>query len=313
MQKLAHIALLLAFGFPDWAIAQSQQPSPRIPEAQTSGQTKTDDNQQKPPTNQNPAEESPIVTLRIRGPKPDTASGPGQNTNNGERNSTDWWMFGATVGIGFIGLLQLAAFVVQAIYLAKSATEMQNTTFAAKKASDDQIAYGHQIERAYLSGGGGPQVVLADRGTQTTPGVTGGGTTKHLGIDQIPTGYFQLDINNHGKTRGEILEYGYGFWEADKLASLPPSPPYRWVYFKDQIGPGTQSRPIKRVKIPKGKSVIFGRYGYRDIFGKLHSDGFIQDGGAPISPPHASYIESDPDWDLPGIGNRTYEEEEPQT
>jgi hypothetical protein len=128
-----------------------------------------------------------------------------------------------------------------------------------------------------------------------------------------PTDWFQFDINNHGKTKGEILEYGYGWCEADKVSELPKRPVYQWVEFRDQIGPGTQSRGIKRLKIPPNKPVIFGRIGYEDIFGKRHSHGFIQNLGKPIAPPHASYTESDPDWDLPNVGNRSYEEEEPQS
>jgi hypothetical protein len=171
--------------------------------------------------------------------------------------------------------------------------------------------HNQQVERAFVSGGGSPELRPADdetirqwrdAGAEIPPGAT----------VAVPTGRFRLDINNHGKTRGTIVEYGYGFCEADEVAHLPERPEYRWVYFRDQIGPGTQSRPIKHVQIPDGEAVIFGRYGYLDIFGRRHSDGFIQNGGTPIQPPFPSYTQSDPDWDLPHVGRRDYEEEEPQ-
>jgi hypothetical protein len=186
-------------------------------------------------------------------------------------------------------------------------------TNVIRSINSKQLATTGDVERAYLSGGGAPEIQRIDRGAQTVPGTTGGSTTIHLGYDLRPTGYFRLDINNHGKTRGNILEYGYGFCERDKVNELPAKPDYRWVYYYDQIGPGTQSRPIKRVKIPETKSVIFGRYGYLDIFGERHSDGFIQDGGTPIAPPHRAYTEADPSWDLANVGKRNYQKEEPQS
>jgi hypothetical protein len=293
--------------------SQSQGPPASIQKAKNDSQGKPEDNQQNTTKNQSVSDEPPIATIKVFGPKPNATDGANQNTSQNQNYPTDWPMFWATIGIGCIGALQLAAFIKQAIYMRDSAEEMKKTTAAAEKASDDQIAHSHQIERAYISGGGAPQAHIVDLGTETVPGVMGGGRTKHLGVSSVATGYFRLDINNHGKTRGEIIEYGYGFCEADKVSKLPSQPHYRWVYYKDEIGPGTQSRPIKRVKIPKGKTVIFGRYGYRDIFDQYHSDGFIQDGGAPIAPPHSSYTEADPDWDLPHIGKRKYESEEPQT
>jgi hypothetical protein len=74
----------------------------------------------------------------------------------------------------------------------------------------------------------------------------------------------------------------------------------------------TGTGPGQATENPDGKPVIYGRISYRDIFGRVHSDGFIQNAAQPITPPHASYIESDPEWDLPKIGRRLYQEEEPQ-
>ena len=185
-------------------------------------------------------------------------------------------------------------------------------TFTIWKTNQNQLTYSQQVERAYISGGGAP--ILEEVNTLTMGGVTyyprsGQRPVKHF----RETGWFRLDINNHGKTKGQIVEYGYGWCEVNKVADLPERPVYKWVYYRDQIGPGTQSRPIKRVKIPADKRIIFGRYGYVDIFGKCHSDGFIQQAGIPIAPPHASYTEADPEWDLPNVGKRDYKKEEPQS
>src|ERR1700739_4780980 len=94
----AILAALVSVSF-----AQSQGPSPSASQAQGSGQNKPANDQQTSAANQNPASESPIVTLRILGAKPNAANGAAQHANEGRNNSTDWWMFGATVGIGLIG------------------------------------------------------------------------------------------------------------------------------------------------------------------------------------------------------------------
>jgi hypothetical protein len=174
----------------------------------------------------------------------------------------------------------------------------------------NELNHSQQVERAYLSGGGAPEY------EEFTTMTTGAYVPRKPHLAPKPmkhvrdTGWFRLDINNHGKTKGQIIEYGYGWCEVDKVADLPERPVYKWVYYRDQIGPGTQSRPIKRVRMPIGKPIIFGRYGYVDIFGNRHSDGFIQHRGNPIAPPHPSYTEADPAWDLPDIGRRKYEQEE---
>jgi hypothetical protein len=311
MLKPANVTLLLALCFPGWALAQSQQPPSRPAETQTGHQGKVESNQQTPSNSQNGADEIPIATIRIVGPKPNAAEPTAQHTNESRDNSTDWWMFGATVGIGFIGLLQLIAFITQAIYMRKSAKEMENTTAAANQVSDDQIAFGHQIERAYMSAGGGRQPPR--RLTPIEIAQAGLGPESFGQVYMVESEWFQFDVNNHGKTPGEILEYGYGWCAVDKVANLPEFPDYRWVAFRDQIGPGTQSRGIKRIKIPPDEPVIFGRIGYKDIFGKLHSHGFMQEIGKPIAPPHPSYTETDPPWDVPNVGKRNYQEEEPQS
>jgi hypothetical protein len=177
----------------------------------------------------------------------------------------------------FVFILQLIAFAVQAVYMRRSAAEMRKTTEAAEKVSRDQIAHSHQIERAYISGGGAPEVNLVDLGTETTPGAMGGGKTVSLGIAKIPTGSFTLCVNGYGKTPGELWRIGIGFCEAD---NVPSEPDYRVFDHHDWFGPGTMGRPIHRLAIPKMKNpAIYGRFFYRDIFGGNHSSGFINELG----------------------------------
>src|ERR1700682_5849539 len=151
--------------------AQSQQPSQGVPQSQTNDQAKTESKQQNLTDSEKRADEIPIATIRILGPKPNAANNTDHHTEESRNYSTDWWMFGATVGIGFIGLLQLIAFIKQASYMAESAKEMKKTTDATVKASLDQIEHSHKIERAYISGGGAPAVIMADLGTERTLGV----------------------------------------------------------------------------------------------------------------------------------------------
>jgi hypothetical protein len=193
---------------------------------------------------------------------------------------------------------------------AASAAAVAYFTFTIWGTNKRQLERSEDVERAYMSAGGAPQMrelsaaEMAALNLQPPP--PPGARVR------IPTDWFQFDINNHGKTKGEILEYGYGWWEADKLAELPRLPPYKWVEFRDQIGPGVQSRGIKRIKIPSNRTVIFGRIGYRDIFGKPHSHGFMQELGKPIAPPHRSYTETDPPWDLPTSGRETIKRKSPK-
>jgi hypothetical protein len=186
-------------------------------------------------------------------------------------------------------LLQLIAFIVQAIYLAKSAGEMRNTTAAAERVAQDQIAHSHQIERAYMSAGGVPEtrVVIVNVPISSEPFAQ---TIPHAQGREL-TGRFEVHINNHGKTPGELMQIAIGFCDAD---NIPPEPIYDPQPFHDWIGPGTQSRPMDHRPIPTDRpaTAVYGRLYYRDIFGGSHSSGFIQRGSAPLLGP-APYTASD--------------------
>lgn len=124
-------------------------------------------------------------------------------------------------------------------------------TWTIKRINDAQLRHAHQVERAYISGGGGPEVLQNGMATET----------------------FILCINNYGKTQGELLRYGVGFCESD---AIPETPEYAWVDYRDWYGPGTIGREIARYGIPKlQRPVVYGRFLYQDIFGGKHSIGFI--------------------------------------
>jgi len=165
-------------------------------------------------------------------------------------------------------------------------------TFFLFRATNGLLRHAPQVERAYISGGGGPAVrmILSEQTAQFM---------RKIGVPPeptpVPTGDFQLHINNHGKTPGEVLEYGIGFCEA---SAIPPGPIYISYHFQAWIAPGTNGLPIAEIPIPQDltRPVAYGRFHYRDIFAKVHSAGFILEitGGKskPILAPEA-YTSSD--------------------
>jgi hypothetical protein len=181
-----------------------------------------------------------------------------------------------------IAALALIAFGFQAWFMRASARQTRRTT-------DDQLAYGHQIERAYMSIGGVPEKQIVERT------IIEDDHQRHVRELQL-TGRFEVHVNNHGKTTGELMEIAIDFCDAD---DIPDQSNYDPQPFHDWIGPGTQSRPIDWRDIPDDRpaSAVYGRVYYRDIFGKDHSAGFIQsislDGStAPLLAPR-EYTSSD--------------------
>jgi hypothetical protein len=151
-------------------------------------------------------------------------------------------------------------------------------TWTIKRINDRQLAHSHQIERAYVSGGGAPEVEEHDLGTETTqsPMVGIGSRTRHLGIERRPTGNFVVCVNNYGKTPAELQWVGIGFCD---VQNIPEAPTYNFVYRLDRVQPGDRGRPVFNAAIPKGMTVIYGRFYYLDIFGGRHSCGFINEIG----------------------------------
>jgi hypothetical protein len=188
----------------------------------------------------------------------------------------------------FTGVLALAS-IGQGFMLLRTDKITRRAADAAKESAD----HIPRVERAYLHGGGEPI------GVQMWP--------EKDGVQNLPT--FRLDINNHGKTPGELLEYGIGWCRISEIDDLPLTPHYKWYYYRDFVQ-SNAPREIKKLKMPNdipiSDAVIFGRFGYKDIFGECHSNGFVQHGGNPIMAPHLTYTEADPPWDIPFVGNRKF-------
>jgi hypothetical protein len=87
-------------------------------------------------------------------------------------------------------------------------------TLTIRHVNESQLAHSHQVERAYISGGGAPEARETDLGTQTIAGTIGGATTISLGKTRTLTGNFVVCVNNYGKTAGELRWLGIGFCEA---------------------------------------------------------------------------------------------------
>ena len=147
-------------------------------------------------------------------------------------------------------------------------------------------------ERAYFSGGGvGANLILG-----TSPITYRRGREIIAYTRNVVGGYFEVHINNYGKTPGELLEIGVGF--CDAALPIPETPQYDWQHFNGWFGPGTHGHPLIRAPIPAGfqSPAVYGRFRFRDIYGKKRTAGFILEithfGSVSVSAPSA-YTESD--------------------
>jgi hypothetical protein len=174
-------------------------------------------------------------------------------------------------------------------------------TWTIWQVNKSQLIHGHKVERAYVSGGGAPEVQQFDLGTLTTGmgrGLAGSSTTRHR-VFKKHTGKFMVCVNNYGKTPGRLEWVGFGFCDA---RNIPAEPIYERRYFYDWVQPGVRDRPIFPIPIPKDRpeTAVYGRFYYWDIFGGLHSCGFINEIGpkgesVPILAPAAYTEERDED------------------
>jgi len=136
-----------------------------------------------------------------------------------------------------------------------------------------QLKHGRQIERAYISGGGGYRIDTSS------------------GAPIVDTTRFILTVQNYGKTQGTVT--AYAVFVVDR-ANLPPQPgyltpgfvptPFSGIY---QLGGPTL--PITQTVVSPGPNPIaYGRLWYRDIFGGTHHFSFA----LPIRTPedHASLV-----------------------
>jgi hypothetical protein len=124
---------------------------------------------------------------------------------------------------------------------------------AVQRQIDEQQRQARVVERAYISGGGGP-------------------LTKEPNL-------FLLTVQNYGKTPGTIT--AYALFVCDK-ADLPPEPDYlKPGYIRTPfIGtypPGGRTLPITTTAIPPSapNPIAYGRLWYRDIWSGEYHFSFI--------------------------------------
>jgi hypothetical protein len=142
-----------------------------------------------------------------------------------------------------------------------------------------QLARSQEVERAYVSGGGLKQVaqfVIKDfdvgppANASYLPQPDGSFTTV------VETGYFELHINNHGKTPARLHHAQVGFCDAADPPLVPPDEAIFPLY--DNIGPGAQSLFLKLIRIPESRFeriAVFGRFYWTDSWDREWSSGFI--------------------------------------
>jgi len=270
---------------------QSQQPSPTPRETTDQNQAPRNENQTKANTDQRGTEQFPFF-VKIIGAEPKTENAAEPSKSKDERNATDWWMFWATVGIGFIGFLQFIAFVCQAIYMRRSVAELRGTTAASiqaaratENAANDALKHSHKVERAYISGGGFRRFL---------PQAVGPDSREARMVD---TGKFEFHVNNYGKTQGTIFQIGWRFCETTSVPNVEPI--YQLKYFDSRINPGTSGLPLEVIGIPPSliSPAVYGRVYYETIFGERFSSGFlywippIWKGSESIAPPNPRYTD----------------------
>jgi hypothetical protein len=205
-----------------------------------------------------------------------------------EKSANERGLTVATWVVAFATALLFGAVAVQAYLFVRQLGIMRDTLDKAE--TRDKILY-----RAYVSGGG-----IAVKTIITKDGVS----------REVLA--FRLDVNNYGQTPGELFEYGIGFCKFSEVKNLSQTPVYKWHFFRDIIQPGVGSRPTRFIEIPKEypDPVIYGRFGYRDVWGDWHSEGFFQHGAISIVAPSSAYIDADPAWyGPPEAGGRHYETE----
>jgi hypothetical protein len=174
-----------------------------------------------------------------------------------------------------------------------STTFIAAFTFTLFTISRRQLAHFRISERAYISGGG----IGVDLNLEDNPIAFDRDGEKIVYSRKVIGGYFELHIDNYGKTPGELLEIGIGFCEA--ATEITELPKYRWYHFHASIKPGEKGLPLLRFAIPSEflSPAVFGRFRYKDVYGDQRNSGFILEithfTTLSISAPLA-YTEADP-------------------
>jgi hypothetical protein len=197
------------------------------------------------------------------------------------------FLFLATFVLGCIGVWQgyelrrhashMEEWVGIAKESAKTAQTNANAAFAQAQATAKIVEHTREIERAYVSGGGA-RVITQRMVANTTP-IPANAVVQDAGGNQIiiheATEYFDIHLNNHGKTPAHLYRIEWGFCNADNV----PNTPYYRIKRKwfDNFGAGTQSRHIVTIPIFSQwtRTAVFARFYVRDIWGVRRSVGFI--------------------------------------
>jgi len=142
-------------------------------------------------------------------------------------------------------------------------------TFTLWGATRAQRLHEREVTRAYVSGGG-PLDVQTDR--------------------------FILTIDNYGQTPAYLIEFALEFCEIEHIPDVPryATRGYERTRLRATIAPGTRSQTLRIFPVPPDRTVVYGRFWYRDIWRKGHSFGFILEAGSDHVPREASAAYTDP-------------------
>jgi hypothetical protein len=126
------LAFVAATASDSWG--QSKQPSPSRTKPDGQAQTQSNPVKQEPAADRRGTDQFPL-SVKIVGAEPKAQDPAPSGTKENDKQPTDWWMFGATVALAAIAILQLIAFIAQARYMKRTVVEMRRTTSATIQAA----------------------------------------------------------------------------------------------------------------------------------------------------------------------------------
>lgn len=156
-----------------------------------------------------------------------------------ERHSEFWTALG-TIVIGFF----TATLWRSTDQIRRAGDKQLKVSRQIRKAAHAANEKVKEVERAYLTGGGGQK----------------GGVT------------FHVEVGNYGKTPAFLDQYAV---ESCELEYLPAEPIYHRRTFVDRIPPGSTKRLTEFAPSMGANPIVYGRFWYRDIWNEHHSFGFI--------------------------------------
>jgi hypothetical protein len=168
--------------------------------------------------------------------------------------------------------------IIAAFITALATLKIAKFTKTLYLVSRDQLNHSHEINRAYVSGGGARLIVSR---TSNKPIAAPNSV-----IAQRPDGlydilepindFFELHANNHGQTPARLHHVRVGFCDAS--LPLPTVPRYEDpIPCRDDLGPATQSRFLRQIRLSEkwDRTAICGRFYWSDIWNREWSSGFV--------------------------------------